>query len=122
MEKRQRAVPVLRHAAMPKIVWMNGAARWDPPSKFTGLGLFVWHASPRSPPIVPDSMMLWVRILSMGRWIAYFDRPDSHPHELATFRCKMIDWALAHGTALTRRLKTNGFKRSRARQQASRQA
>ena len=26
------------------------------------------------------SMMLWVGILSMGRWIAYFDRPDSHPH------------------------------------------
>jgi hypothetical protein len=26
------------------------------------------------------SMMLWVGILSMGRWIAYFERPDSHPH------------------------------------------
>jgi len=26
------------------------------------------------------SMVIWVGILSMGRWIAYFDRPDSHPH------------------------------------------
>ena len=26
------------------------------------------------------SMLLWTGILSMGRWIAYFDRPDSHPH------------------------------------------
>jgi hypothetical protein len=26
------------------------------------------------------SMMLWVGILSMGRWIAYFERPDWYPH------------------------------------------
>jgi len=26
------------------------------------------------------SMVIWVGILSMGRWIAYFERPDSHPH------------------------------------------
>lgn len=26
------------------------------------------------------SIILWVGILSMGRWIAYFERPDSHPH------------------------------------------
>ena len=26
------------------------------------------------------SMVLWVGILSMGRWIAYFERPDTHPH------------------------------------------
>ena len=26
------------------------------------------------------SMMIWVGILSMGRWIAYFEFPDSHPH------------------------------------------
>ena len=26
------------------------------------------------------SIMIWVGILSMGRWIAYFERPDSHPH------------------------------------------
>jgi hypothetical protein len=26
------------------------------------------------------SMVLWVGILSMGRWIAYFDRPADHPH------------------------------------------
>jgi hypothetical protein len=26
------------------------------------------------------SMVLWVGILSMGRWIAYFERPDSYPH------------------------------------------
>jgi hypothetical protein len=26
------------------------------------------------------SMMIWVGILSMGRWIAYFEWPDSHPH------------------------------------------
>jgi hypothetical protein len=26
------------------------------------------------------SMAIWVGILSMGRWIAYFERPDSHPH------------------------------------------
>jgi uncharacterized membrane protein YfcA len=26
------------------------------------------------------SIVIWVGILSMGRWIAYFERPDSHPH------------------------------------------
>jgi hypothetical protein len=26
------------------------------------------------------SMAIWIGILSMGRWIAYFERPDSHPH------------------------------------------
>jgi hypothetical protein len=26
------------------------------------------------------SMLIWVGILSMGRWIAYFERPDSFPH------------------------------------------
>jgi len=26
------------------------------------------------------SIMLWVGILSMGRWIAYFERPDWYPH------------------------------------------
>ena len=26
------------------------------------------------------SMVLWVGILSMGRWIAYFEWPASHPH------------------------------------------
>jgi hypothetical protein len=27
-----------------------------------------------------SSMVIWIGILSMGRWIAYFERPDSHPH------------------------------------------
>ena len=26
------------------------------------------------------SLALWLGILSMGRWIAYFERPDSYPH------------------------------------------
>ena len=26
------------------------------------------------------SMMIWVGILSMGRWIAYFEFPPDHPH------------------------------------------
>ncbi len=28
------------------------------------------------------SLILWVGILSMGRWIAYFERPDEHPRSL----------------------------------------
>jgi hypothetical protein len=38
----------------------------------------------RMPPVAKAagliSMMIWVGILSMGRWIAYFERPDSYPH------------------------------------------
>jgi len=29
------------------------------------------------------SLALWLGIMSMGRWIAYFDRPEYHPHRVA---------------------------------------
>jgi hypothetical protein len=28
------------------------------------------------------SLALWLGIMSMGRWIAYFDRPEYHPHRV----------------------------------------
>ncbi|HLJ51166.1 MAG TPA: DUF6644 family protein [Bryobacteraceae bacterium] len=48
---------------------------YDNPTKFDGL--------PKMPAVAKTaacfSLVIWLGIMSMGRWIAYYDRPEDHP-------------------------------------------
>jgi hypothetical protein len=51
---------------------------YNHPEKFDGLKVMPGVAKAAA----YMSLVIWLGIMSMGRWIAYFDRPEEHPHRM----------------------------------------
>lgn len=51
---------------------------YNHPEKFDGLKVMPGVAKAAA----CTSLALWLGIMSMGRWIAYFERPEDHPHRM----------------------------------------